>query len=108
MLIENINTGIELEIFMDKKKTFFLYFDSDGWSVGESVLSQLMELADEYKIDLVKINTKTNRYIPGQYSVFAVPTVLTIYKGKEYLRESRFIDFKNIRKNLDFLNEIDD
>lgn len=30
MLVENVNTGIELEIFMEKNKLFFLFFDSGG------------------------------------------------------------------------------
>ena len=64
-----------------------------------------MVLADEYEIDIVVINTVQNRYIPGQYSVFAAPTVLVMNKGREYLRESRFIDFENIKKNLDYLSE---
>lgn len=108
MLIDNINTIIELENFMKKNKLFFLFFDTGGWSVGESVLSQLIELADSYEIDLVKIDTKKNRYISGQYSVFAVPTILLIYRGREYLRESRFIDFENIKENLDYLRDIKD
>lgn len=30
MLVDNINTGIELENFMEKEELFFLFFDSDG------------------------------------------------------------------------------
>ena len=66
-----------------------------------------MELAEEYEIDLVKIDMNKNKYIPGQYSVFAAPTVLLINKGEEYLRESRFIDFEKIRKNIGYLREIE-
>lgn len=64
-----------------------------------------MELADEYMVDVVKVNIKQNRYLPGQYSVFAAPTILLIHKGEERLRESRFIDFDGIRKNLDYLKQ---
>lgn len=66
-----------------------------------------MELAEKFKIDLVKIDTATNKYIPGQYSVFALPTVLIIYRARENLRESKFIDFKNIEKNLNYIIEME-
>lgn len=71
------------------------------------VLPKLMELARKFKIALVKIDTATNKYIPGQYSVFSLPTVLIIYKGRENLRESRFINFNNIEKNLDYIGEME-
>lgn len=65
-----------------------------------------MELAEKYDIKLVKIDTNKNKYIPGQYSVFAAPTVLLMHSGGEYSRESRFIDFENIRKNIEYLKGI--
>ncbi len=66
-----------------------------------------MELAEKFKVDLVKVDTATNKYIPGQYSVFTLPTVLIIYKGRENLRESRFINFDNIEKNLYYISEME-
>lgn len=66
-----------------------------------------MELAEKFKIDLVKIDTAKNKYIPGQYSVFVMPTVLIIYKGRENLRESKFIDFSNIERNLNYIIEME-
>lgn len=66
-----------------------------------------MELAEKFSIDLVKIDLATSKYIPGQYSVFTVPTILIIYKGREKLRESKFIDFNNIESNLEYIIEME-
>lgn len=62
-----------------------------------------MELADNYFIQLIKIDTNVQKYISGQLGVFIVPTVIIIYDGKEILRESRFIDFNKINKNLEYI-----
>lgn len=64
-----------------------------------------MELAKDHHIDIVKIDTKENKYIPGQFTVFVVPTVLLIYRGEEILRESRFIDFNRIEKSLYYIEK---
>ena len=37
----------------------------------------------------------------GSYVVFSVPTVLVFINGKEYLRESRFIDTNKINRLLE-------
>lgn len=67
-----------------------------------------MELANKNLIDIVKIDTKVNKYIPGQYEAFIVPTILIIYRGKEMTRESKFIDFKKLQKSLDYILELED
>lgn len=56
---------------------------------------------------LIDIDMSINKEIPGQLGVFIVPTILIIYKGEEKLRESKFIGFDNIRKNLDYILEME-
>ena len=41
----------------------------------------------------------------GQHLVFTVPTILVFSEGKEILRESRFIDFKKIKRLFDLYLE---
>lgn len=36
----------------------------------------------------------------GQYLIFTVPTIVIFYQGKEVLRESRFVNFDKIEKQL--------
>lgn len=107
MLVETVKTQGDLDGFKEKESLFLLYFSADVWSVCGGVFPRLMELAEAYKIDLVKIDTAASKYIPGQYTVFVVPTVLIIYNGREMLRESKFIDFNNIDKNLDYIVEME-
>lgn len=63
-----------------------------------------MELADEYKVKILLIDIDKDPLIRGQYQVFSAPTVLIIRENKEMLRESKFIDFKNIKRLLENLN----
>ena len=36
----------------------------------------------------------------GQLSIFTAPVVLLFYKGKEYSREARIIDFAKLEKRM--------
>lgn len=99
--IENME---QLNELLKQDELVILYFDTKSWGVGKAVLPQLMELADEYKVKTLLIDIDKDPLIRGQYQVFSAPTVLIIRENKEMLRESKFIDFKNIKRLLENLN----
>lgn len=99
--IENME---QLNELLKQDELVILYFDTKSWGVGKAVLPQLMELADEYKVKILLIDIDKDPLIRGQYQVFSAPTVLIIRENKEMLRESKFIDFKNIKRLLENLN----
>ena len=106
-MIENIRTLNELDQIKEDNNLFLLYFGMDTWSVCGGVFPQLKALAEEYSIKLIDIDMSRSKEIPGQLGVFIVPTKLLIYKGEEKLRESKFIGFDNIRKNIDYILEME-
>lgn len=81
-----------------------LYFSTPECGVCLSVYPQLMRLLEEDDIEVIKIDASEFPEVAGQHLVFTAPTILVYFEGKEVLRESRFIDFKRIRRLLDILN----
>lgn len=71
--------------------------------MGKAVFPKLMDLANEYDLDVLKVDLGSQPLIKGQFTVFSAPTVLLFSKGREILRESRFIDFEKIDKTLNSL-----
>lgn len=63
-----------------------------------------MDLAREQNIDVLTIDVDEQLLVKGQLLVFAYPTVLVMKKGREVLRESKFIDLERVRQTLENIN----
>ncbi|MPN58404.1 hypothetical protein SDC9_206109 [bioreactor metagenome] len=93
----------QYEQLIMEKDPVILYFSSLNCNVCQAVFPKLMTLVNDYSIPVAKINVDEQLEIAGQSLVFTVPTILIMYEGKEVLRESRFIDFSNIARTLEFV-----
>lgn len=91
----------QLNEIMDQEELSILFFDTKTWGVGKVIFPKLIELAKEYEKKILKIDIDENLLIKGQFLVFTAPTVLIMRKRKEVLRESKFIDLKNIDRILE-------
>ena len=99
-----IDSMDKLNEMLDNEELLILYFDTKSWGVGKAVLPKLVELADTYKIKIALIDIDKQPLIRGQYEVFSAPTLLIIREKREVLRESKFIDFENVKRLLANLN----
>ena len=97
--LENFND------LLDSRKPFIVYFWSGDCGVCGSMGITLDEITENIDIPIYKINIKEDNKISAQNLVFTVPTILVFYDGKEILRESRYIDFNNVKKVLDIILE---
>jgi len=100
--IIEIQSKSHLEELMMEKGPIMLYFSLDNCNVCEDVLPMLMKIVDD-TIKIAKININEQKEIAGQNIVFTVPTILILNEGRELLRESRFIDFNNIKRLLEHI-----
>lgn len=68
-----------------------LYFSSPGCGVCQVLKPKLTEaVQEEYpSFTIESIDISTNPDIASHYSVFAIPTVLIFFEGKEFFRKSR-------------------
>ena len=98
IVIESID---QLNEIIDREELSILFFDTKTWGVGKAIFPKLMDLAKEYKRDVLIIDIDEQLLVKGQYLVFAAPTLLIMRGKKEILRESKFIDLKNIDRILE-------
>lgn len=96
-----INSEADLEEFMFNNDPLVIYFGLKGWVVCDDVFPLLLDITDNSNLKVAKIDIEQQKRIAGQQLVFTVPTISIFYEGKEVLRESRFIDFNNIKKLLE-------
>ena len=90
----------QLNEIMDREKLSILFFDTKSWGVGKAIFPKLIDLAKEYKKQVLTIDIDEQLLVKGQFLVFSAPTVLIMNENKEILRESKFIDLNNIDRIL--------
>lgn len=102
-----IQTSEHFKEFITEEKLFILYFSSHDCNVCHAIFPKLMSLVDDVlPIKVAKIDVKELIEISGQFLIFAVPTILIMYEGREILRESRFIDFQRVERTLNSLRSV--
>ena len=83
-----------------------LYLSTETCNVCKSLKPKVLDLIEEYNnINFIYINLTQNPEASGEYSVFAVPTIIFFVDGKEYFRESRFVSIEAIKEKIDRIVE---
>jgi thioredoxin 1 len=78
------------------------YFSQPACTVCKTLRPKVETLVAGYQgIEFQYIDTLTCPLLRGQYMIFAVPTILLFYKGKEVKRWSRFLSVREIRAELE-------
>lgn len=98
-----IQSKEQYEELISKQNPVMLYFSSENCNVCHAVLPKVLELVEEYPVEVAQIKVDKLPEIAGQSLVFTVPTILIMYEGREVLRESRFIDFAKLERTLSLL-----
>lgn len=99
--MKQITTQNELDLALSNDFSLILS-KTNGCSVCGAIKQRLELIEDTYKdIPFYEIYIEDLPTFQGQYLVFTVPTVLIFEKEKELLRESRFVNIRNITKLLD-------
>ena len=99
---------MRIESLNEKIKTtpaLMLYFSSSGCGVCEILKPKIFKAFDiNYpKIEKIEIDADLHKEIAAHFRVFALPTVIIFFDGKEFARKSRNIsvdgfidDFKRV------------
>lgn len=98
-----IKSKEQYEELISRDNPVLVYFSSQNCNVCHAVLPKVMELVDEYPLEVAQVKVDELQEIAGQSLVFTVPTILVMFEGREILRESRFIDFAKLERTLSLL-----
>jgi thioredoxin 1 len=88
---QNLDSLKELQQAITEYDGVLVYFSTPQCNVCKVLRPKLIKLIEQYYPDIVcfYVDSTILPEVSGQYSVFAVPTVLLFLDGKEFTRKSR-------------------
>lgn len=91
-----------MEEISGSRQAFLAYFSHQNCNVCKVLKPKVRDLiADHFpKIALYYINTLEHPEIAAAYSVFTVPAILVLFEGKEYIRESRYVNLERFYERI--------
>ncbi len=102
--MQNIISSIaDFETIKEKETAFALYITDNTCNVGENLGPKLEKLLTENfpKLKLYQTYISDAPELAGQLSVFAVPTVLVYFEGKQYIQKSRAFSLSELEQEID-------
>jgi thioredoxin-like negative regulator of GroEL len=79
-----------------------VYYFSPGCSSCNSLRPKVERMASTVfpEMDLLSIDASTSTELASSAGVYAAPTILVYFEGKEYLRESRYISIEQLEEKI--------
>ena len=101
-MYQNINSLIEFEQLVKREAAVLAYFSTTLCNVCKVLKPKVMELVlSEFpEVSLLYVETNLQLEIAAQNRIFAVPTVVVYFNGKEFIRKSRNFGLNELRREL--------
>jgi thioredoxin-like negative regulator of GroEL len=98
-------TGEELRDKVDQSQGIVLYFKNDRCAPCLAIRTKVEDLVTTKfpKMDFIIVDTVTDPMLSNEFKVFANPTILTFFEGKEYSRKSKYISIEGLREETERL-----
>jgi thioredoxin-like negative regulator of GroEL len=101
-MFQLIQTQEEYQQAIDKNTSALIYFSHEQCNVCRVLKPKIEELITNLypEIKLYYCDTIKNPEIAAQIQIFAVPTIIVFFEGKEYLRKSRNIGIDQLSDEI--------
>ena len=101
--MEEIKELTSLQLEVQKELGVVVYFYNDDCAPCISLRPKVEQLVnDEFpKMKMLWVNSKDQPTIPINYSVFANPTILLFFDGKETKRFSKYVSVGELENAID-------
>ncbi|MEA1874955.1 MAG: thioredoxin family protein [Bacteroidota bacterium] len=98
--IENLDA---LNNLLHNQDAVLLYFSHDKCNVCKVLKPRIAELlaADFPKMEMYYVNTEKLPEVAGQHRIFAVPSILVFFQGRESFRYSRNLSVTELAVAID-------
>jgi len=92
-----------LESILEENIAAIIYFTSPKCNVCKVLRPKLMELTEKTYPDMGRffVDISETPEIAAHYSVFAAPTILVLFEGKEFARKSRSMSPELLMKEIE-------
>lgn len=104
MKMENeIHLLAEVQTFSENEKGLLLYFYSDRCAPCVSLRPKIagMIAEDFNQMKMVFVNSENNPEIPAHYGVFANPSIIVFFEGREFRRYSKYISISEMGVDIE-------
>ena len=98
----------ELRGRVESELAVLIYFKNDNCAPCLVLRPKVKELIDEFfpNIEMIVIDSVQQPEFAGEYQVYANPTLLVFFDGKEYLRKSKFVAIPQLKVEISRLYEM--
>jgi thiol-disulfide isomerase/thioredoxin len=93
----------DIEKLIKDKASVMLYFYNDNCAPCKILRPKVQELVQDNfpKIEFRLINAEQFPVTSAQYGVFASPSLLVFFEGKEYIRESKNVSISELHDKIE-------
>ena len=92
-------TGTELRDKVNQANGIVLYFKNDRCAPCVTIRTKVEDLITTKfpQMEFIIVDTVTDPLLSNEFRVFANPTILTFFEGKEYIRKSKYISIDGVK-----------
>ena len=103
-----MNNESEVKELVNQLDAVVLYFKNDQCGPCQVLRPKVEEMlaASFPKIQMIVVDSVKNPTLSQDFNVFANPTILVFFDGKEYLRKSKYVSIAEFEKELDRLYQL--
>ena len=101
-------TPEELKAKVASTPGIVLYFKNDLCSPCLALRPKIEELIHSQfpKMEFLILDTVQQPLLSSEYNVFANPTILVFFEGREYIRKSKYIGTSELEQEIDRLYQM--
>ncbi len=93
----------EFHSFTSSNQAAAVYFSTPDCNVCKVLKPKFIEFlqTDFPRIKFLYVDVSQSKELAAQQNIFAVPTILFFFDGKEFFRKSRIVNFEELRDELE-------
>ena len=98
----------ELRKQVQSESAILIYFKNDNCAPCLVLRPKVRKLLDQAfpKLEMIVIDTVDQPEFAGEFQVYANPTLLVFFDGKEYIRKSKFVAISELEGEIGRLYEM--
>jgi len=102
-MTNEFTTKEEISSLITDEAAVIIYFYSDNCAPCLSLRPKVQQLvAEDFpEIKLALVNSEKYPALPAAYNVFANPTIILFFEGREYRRESKYISIPQLSQAIE-------
>ena len=104
--MNNLNSIDDIKDFIKENKFVMLYFSSDGCTVCDDILPMIKGLLKKHsKVVSGHIKVQDLPSVASIFGIFTVPAIIIFLDEKEIVRQSRYINFLELKEKIQRFSE---